>query len=167
MLALKPTAPPPLRAATALTHLPSCILGHPCKGLSGRGHLGNSPRVGALARPLPHPPGTLAPRPGVQSQRAGARLRAGELAPAAGHRRVRLPSGARPGARRGDEEGAGRGRGFLLGRARQPGSPLEHCSSLAEGRKWLCLLCNTDVCARPGLVGKGGEGGGDNTQVTG
>lgn len=41
----------------------------------------------------------------------------------------------------------------------------EHCSSLVEGRKWLCLLCNTDVCVQPGPVGKGGRGGGDNMQV--
>lgn len=40
---------------------------------------------------------------------------------------------------------------------RQP-LPAERCSCLAEGRKWLCLLCNTDVCVQPGLEGREGRG---------
>lgn len=134
---LKPTVSPPLRATTVPMHLPSCILGSPPEGGSGLGGTRGSHRAwGPLGRPLPPCTGQA----GVQSQRAGARLRAGMLAPAEGGQG--LPRRAWPGAKRGDEEEAGHGWGFLLGREKRPGSR-QSTAPLAEGRKWLCLLCIT------------------------
>lgn len=158
---MKPTPPPPpplLRAATALTPLPSCILGRPCKGLRGGGtwgaHRGWGPSPGRCLPPTPphhHRPGTPAPRAGVQSQRAGAGLGAGKLAPAEGGAALQGKAGAG-----GDGEEVDRGWGFLLGRERDRQSALSGALLLSRRGEEMALpaLQYRRVCA----AGAGGEG---------
>lgn len=171
---LKPTVSPPLRATTVPMHLPSCILGSPPEGGSGLGGTRGSHRAwGPLGRPLPPCTG----RAGVQSQRAGARLRAGMLAPAEGGQG--LPRRAWPGVKRGDEEEAGafcwEGRsGPAPARALLPsprGGNGSVCSALPakaggegkrrEGRGWQHAgnrIKITSGTADRGWAGEGGEG---------
>lgn len=167
MLSVKPTPPPPpplLRAATALTPLPSCILGRPCKGLRGGGtwgaHRGWGPSPGRCLPPTPphhHRPGTPAPRAGVQSQRAGAGLGAGKLAPAEGGAALQGKAGAG-----GDGEEVDRGWGFLLGRERdrQTERSLRSTAPLSSrgGNGSACSAIPTCVCSRGRWGREGGEG---------
>lgn len=166
MLFLKLTAPPPFRAATGLNAPPQLHPWPSCKGFRGRGYLGSSP-VGWGHRPGEgphHPPGTLTPRPGVQSQRAGARFRAGKLAPEG----EAAPQGE-AGGEGGAEEEVGGGWGGSAGE-REAARRLAAAGALLLSRRGeemaLSALQSRRVCVQPGLVGKGGEGG-DNTQVTG